>query len=48
LSLIQIYTVARKPAESCVSPLQESEVEAIGDLVRQRTGLLTAVFPGSC
>jgi wyosine [tRNA(Phe)-imidazoG37] synthetase (radical SAM superfamily) len=46
LSLIQIYTVARKPAESCVSPLQESEVEAIGDLVRQRTGLQTAVFPG--
>jgi wyosine [tRNA(Phe)-imidazoG37] synthetase (radical SAM superfamily) len=44
LALVQIYTIARKPAEKSVSPLEESEVEAIGDLVRRRTGLPTAVY----
>ena len=46
LALVQIHTVARRPAENRVSPLKDSEVHAIGDLVRQRTGLPTAVFPG--
>ena len=46
LALVQIYTVARPPAENNVSPLTAAEVEAIGRLVCRRTGLPTAVFPG--
>ncbi len=46
LKLVQIYTVARRPAEENVSSLEESEVEAIGRLVRRRTGLPTEVYSG--
>jgi len=44
LKLVQIYTVARQPAESFVAPLADAEVDAIVDLVRRRTGLQTAGF----
>lgn len=47
LSLIQIHTVARQPAESFVEPLRNSEVDAIVDLVRQRTGLPVNGYYGS-
>lgn len=47
LSLIQIYTVARQPAESFVAPLTDAEVDAIAALVQQRTGLATASFYGA-
>ena len=47
LKLVQIYTIARRPAEKSVAPLEESEVEAIGDLVHRRTGLPTAVYFGA-
>ena len=46
LKLIQIYTVARKPAESFVTPLSDAEVDAIVELVRQRTSLPAAAFYG--
>jgi wyosine [tRNA(Phe)-imidazoG37] synthetase (radical SAM superfamily) len=46
LKLIQIYTVARQPAESYVTPLSAEEVDAIAALVTQRTALPTAVFYG--
>ncbi len=39
LSLIQIYTIARPPAESFVAPLIDAEVDAMVELVTQRTGL---------
>jgi wyosine [tRNA(Phe)-imidazoG37] synthetase (radical SAM superfamily) len=39
IKLVQVYTIARTPAESFVTPLTKSEVDAIVDLVRQRTGL---------
>src|SRR5690606_37033599 len=39
LKLVQVYTVARRPAESMVSPLEDAEVDAIAEQVRQRTGL---------
>lgn len=47
LSLIQIYTVARKPAETIVTPLSDGEVDAIVRLVRERTGLAAEPFYGA-
>ncbi len=47
LSLIQIYTVARRPAESFVTPLHDDEVDAVVSLVEQRTGLNAKGFYGS-
>lgn len=44
LKLVQIYTVARPPAESFVASLTDAEVDAVTALVRQRTGLPTAAF----
>ncbi len=46
LRLIQVYTVARQPAESFVAPLRNEEVDAIAELVRQQTGLATTAFYG--
>jgi wyosine [tRNA(Phe)-imidazoG37] synthetase (radical SAM superfamily) len=46
LKLIQIYTVARRPAEDFVAPLSVAEVDAIVTLVRERTGLVAAAFYG--
>lgn len=47
LSLVQIYTVARRPAESYVAPLTDGEVDAIVALVERRTGLRAAAFYGT-
>lgn len=44
LKLVQIYTVARTPAESYVTPLSDAEVRELAALVQQRTGLLTAAY----
>ncbi len=44
LSLIQVYTVSRTPAESFVASLSDAEVDAIAELVRQRTGLPTEAY----
>jgi wyosine [tRNA(Phe)-imidazoG37] synthetase (radical SAM superfamily) len=46
LKLVQIYTVARRPAESFVAPLTDAEVDAIVDLVRARTGLNAVGYYG--
>ncbi|MBC7854070.1 MAG: radical SAM protein [Pirellulaceae bacterium] len=46
LKLVQVYTVARKPAESYVTPLSDVEVDAIVDLVGTRTGLRAKAFYG--
>ncbi|HEV3005955.1 MAG TPA: radical SAM protein [Pirellulales bacterium] len=45
LKLVQIYTVARQPAESFVAPLSGADVDAIVDLVHRHTGLPAAGFP---
>jgi len=37
LKLVQIYTIARRPAESFVAPLSDSEVDSIVALVKERT-----------
>ncbi len=39
LKLIQLYTVARKPAESIVTPLSNAEVDAFVSLIQAQTGL---------
>jgi wyosine [tRNA(Phe)-imidazoG37] synthetase (radical SAM superfamily) len=47
LKLVQIYTVARRPAESYVAPLTDAEVDAIVNLVKQRTNIATLAFYGN-
>jgi wyosine [tRNA(Phe)-imidazoG37] synthetase (radical SAM superfamily) len=47
IKLVQVYTIARRPAESYVSPLSDAEVDAIVELVRTRTGLAAEPFYGS-
>jgi len=47
LKLVQIYTVARKPAEGFVAPLTDAEVDAIVQLVGDRTGLTALPFYGA-
>lgn len=46
LKQVQIYTVARQPAESFVTRLADAEVDALAALVRRRTGLETAAYYG--
>jgi wyosine [tRNA(Phe)-imidazoG37] synthetase (radical SAM superfamily) len=46
ITLVQVYTVARVPAESWVTPLTDAEVDAIVELVRRRTGLAAEAFYG--
>ena len=47
IKLVQVYTIARRPAESFVTPLTNAEVDNLSDLVRRRTGLTTAAFYGT-
>ena len=46
ISLIQIYTIARLPAESYVTPLADSEVDRIGELVTSKTGIQSVGYYG--
>ena len=47
LKLVQVYTVARRPAESSVTPLTDAEVDAIVELVKARTGLAAIGYYGA-
>jgi wyosine [tRNA(Phe)-imidazoG37] synthetase (radical SAM superfamily) len=47
LKFVQIYTIARRPAESFVVPLSDAEVDAIVALVKDRTGLKAIGYYGS-
>jgi len=47
LKLVQVYTVARRPAESFVTPLADGEVDAIVALVKERTRLSAIGYYGS-
>jgi wyosine [tRNA(Phe)-imidazoG37] synthetase (radical SAM superfamily) len=47
LKLVQIYTVARRPAESYVSPLTDAEVDRIVQLVKDRTGIPALAYYGT-
>jgi wyosine [tRNA(Phe)-imidazoG37] synthetase (radical SAM superfamily) len=46
IKLVQVYTVARRPAEPTVTPLTDAEVDALTELVRRRTGLPAEPFHG--
>lgn len=39
IAYVQVYTIARRPMESYVTPLPDNEVDRIVELVRERTGL---------
>jgi wyosine [tRNA(Phe)-imidazoG37] synthetase (radical SAM superfamily) len=47
LSLVQIYTVARQPAESFVTALADQQIDEIVALVQQRTGLRAIGYHGA-
>jgi wyosine [tRNA(Phe)-imidazoG37] synthetase (radical SAM superfamily) len=47
LKLVQVYTVARRPTESYVTPLSDAEVDAIVALVKRRTHLIAIAYYGS-
>jgi hypothetical protein len=44
---VQVYTVARQPAESFVEPLTNAELDSIAATVGERTSLPARVFYGS-
>ena len=46
MKLIQVHTIARRPAEDWATPLSNAEVDAVADLVRRRTQLPVAAFYG--
>ena len=46
ISLVQIYTVARRPAESYVTPLADTEIDRIVELVTLKTGIQTVGYYG--
>jgi wyosine [tRNA(Phe)-imidazoG37] synthetase (radical SAM superfamily) len=46
IRLVQVYTVARRPADPAVRPLADHEVDAIVRMVRERTGLEASGFYG--
>jgi wyosine [tRNA(Phe)-imidazoG37] synthetase (radical SAM superfamily) len=47
LSLVQIYTIARRPAEGFVTPLDDAEVDAIARMVQEYAGVPAAPFYGN-
>jgi wyosine [tRNA(Phe)-imidazoG37] synthetase (radical SAM superfamily) len=47
IKLVQVYTVARRPTEGYVTPLQDAEVDALVQRVRQHTQLNVSGFYGS-
>jgi len=46
IKLVQIHTIARRPAESWVAPLSNAEVDSIAETVRRETALPVAAFYG--
>ncbi len=47
IAYVQVYTVARRPAESYVTALEDAEVDRIRDLVRARTNLRAESYYGA-
>ncbi len=46
ISLVQVYTIARRPAESYVTPLADHEVDRIVELVTSKTGIQAVGYYG--
>jgi wyosine [tRNA(Phe)-imidazoG37] synthetase (radical SAM superfamily) len=47
ISRVQVYTVARTPAEPGVGPLPLAELERIGGMIRRRYGIPAEIFAGA-
>ncbi len=47
IRLVQVYTVARRPAAASVAPLSDAEVDALVETVRRRTALEVEAYYGS-
>ncbi len=47
IKLVQVYTVARQPAESFVAPLPDAAVDAIVELIQSRCGVVAQAFYGA-
>jgi wyosine [tRNA(Phe)-imidazoG37] synthetase (radical SAM superfamily) len=47
IKLVQVYTIARRPAESFVTPLSNEEVDAITMRVQEKTSLTAESFYGA-
>jgi wyosine [tRNA(Phe)-imidazoG37] synthetase (radical SAM superfamily) len=45
IKLVQVYTVARAPAENWVTPLTAAELSEIAEQVRRRAGVPVMAFP---
>ena len=48
IASVQVYTVARPPAEAVVGPLGDRDLERIAERIRSLVGLRVEVFGGSC
>ena len=47
LKSVQVYTVARQPAESFVEPLENAELDVIAQTIRDQTSIPAPVFYGA-
>jgi wyosine [tRNA(Phe)-imidazoG37] synthetase (radical SAM superfamily) len=47
IRLVQVYTVARRPAVASVGPLSDGEVDGLVETVRRRTALTVEAYYGS-
>lgn len=47
LKMVQLYTVARPPAQSGVASLLKAELDAIAEVIRARTGLVVEAYYGT-
>ncbi len=47
IKLVQVYTVARAPAEDCVTSLSNEEVDQIAEIVQSQTGLQVESYYGN-
>ncbi len=47
LKLVQIYTIARRPTDSSVTPLEDGQIDAIVELVQSRTSVPAEAFYGN-
>jgi len=47
LKKVQLYTIARDPAESCVTPLSDREVDRLADLLRVRVPVHVETYYGA-
>jgi wyosine [tRNA(Phe)-imidazoG37] synthetase (radical SAM superfamily) len=47
IKLVQVYTIARQPAESFIAALSKAELDAVADAIRKVVELPLEVYPGA-